>query len=78
MTPTELRVVQGIAAGGLHTVAPEADGTVACWRADLSAAESTQNSLGQSMAPAGLSGVVQVDAGFHHTLALKGNGTDVC
>ncbi len=55
-----------IAAGGYHSLALKADGTVLGWGDD---------SYGQNEAPAGLSKVVTVAAGLDHNLALNADGT---
>jgi alpha-tubulin suppressor-like RCC1 family protein len=57
-----------IAAGGMHGLALENDGTVVAWG---------DNSCGQSAVPAGLSGVEAVAAGFQDSLALKSDGAVV-
>jgi hypothetical protein len=58
--------VIAIAAGGYHSLALKADGTVAAWGS---------SSHGQSTVPLGLAGVVALAAGTRHSLALKTNGT---
>ena len=63
-----------IAAGGYHSVALKADGTVEAWGAG-SVNMGSSPDYGQSMVPAGLSGVVAVAGGGYHTLALKADGT---
>ena len=55
-------------AGSYHTVALKSDGTVLAWGG---------NWAGQADVPAGLSGVVQVVAGYYFTVALKSDGTVV-
>ena len=66
--PAGLTGTQAIAAGGSHTVALKADGTVVAWGA---------NQNGQTTIPAGLSGVKAIAAGQAHTVALKADGTVV-
>jgi hypothetical protein len=56
-----------IAAGGRHSLALKADGTVAAWG---------NNSFGQRDV-SGLTNVVSVAAGSHHSLYLKADGTVV-
>jgi alpha-tubulin suppressor-like RCC1 family protein len=57
-----------IAAGGAHSLALTANGTVVAWG---------DNSSGQCSIPNGLSGVVQVAAGKNHSIAVKADGTIV-
>jgi hypothetical protein len=57
-----------IAAGGIHILALQSDGTVVGFGDD---------SFGQATPPAGLSNVVAVSAGLLHSLALKSDGTVV-
>jgi hypothetical protein len=57
--------VVAIAAGGVHSVALKADGTVVAWG---------QNFYGQLDIPPGLSNVVAIAAAEYHTLALKSDG----
>ncbi len=57
-----------MSAGGLHSALLRPDGTVFCWG---------RNNEGQCNVPAGLSNVVQIDAGHVYTLALKKEGTVV-
>jgi alpha-tubulin suppressor-like RCC1 family protein len=58
--------IVAVAAGGVHSVALKADGTVVAWG---------QNYRGQTDVPAGLSNVVAISAAEYHTLALKSDGT---
>ncbi|MDW8373738.1 MAG: Calx-beta domain-containing protein, partial [Planctomycetota bacterium] len=57
--------VVGIAAGGYHSLALRADGSVIGWGGQW---------VGQSKIPAGLSNVVQIAAGDVHSLALCSDG----
>jgi hypothetical protein len=57
-----------IAAGGAHSLALTANGTVVAWG---------DNSSSQCLIPPGLSGVVQVAAGKNHSIAVKADGTIV-
>jgi hypothetical protein len=67
--PPRLARVVAIAAGGLHSLALQADGTLVAWGDNLAA--------GQTNLPPGLTGVVAIAAGFYHSLALKSDGTVV-
>src|SRR5204863_429007 len=60
--PAGLNDVVAVAAGGNHSLALRADGTVRAWGS---------NSFGQATVPAGLSNVVAVAAGYNLSLALK-------
>jgi alpha-tubulin suppressor-like RCC1 family protein len=64
--PLGLTNVVAISAGGFHSLALNADGTLAGWG---------DNGYGQSTIPSGLSNVVGIAAGFHHNLALNRDGT---
>lgn len=58
--------VVAVAAGGAHSVALKADGTVVAWGG---------NHHGQLNVPPGLSNVIAISASEDHTLALKSDGT---
>ncbi|RYG35139.1 hypothetical protein EON81_13590 [bacterium] len=60
VAPNRLRAIQ-ISAGGGHSLALRADGTVAAWGA---------NGLGQCDVPIGLTGVLQVSAGYSTSMAV--------
>ena len=66
----------GVAAGYYHSLAVNADGTVAAWGAGKSYLGSSPY-YGQCAVPAGLTNAVAVAAGGYHSLALKGDGTVV-
>jgi trimeric autotransporter adhesin len=55
-----------IAAGGSHSLALKANGTVVSWGYNL---------YGQTNTPAGATNVVAIAAGYDHSLALKADGT---
>lgn len=63
--PTEAKNLTAIAAGFGHVVARRADGTVACWG---------NNQNGQCTPPAGLAGVLKVDADRNASVALTLTG----
>jgi alpha-tubulin suppressor-like RCC1 family protein len=60
--------VIAIAAGGTHSLALKANGTVVAWGA---------NDYGQTTVPPGLTNVIGIAAGWQHSLALRANGTVV-
>src|SRR5688572_29135702 len=66
-----------VAAGGWHSLALHADGTLRAWGDDSSGALGIGRSLvsARPLAVAGLTNVIAVSAGGNHTLALKGDGT---
>ena len=66
--PAGLAKVVSVAAGGLHSLALNGDGTVVAWG---------DNSSGLSTVPAGLSNVVAIAAGGVQNLALRSDGTVV-
>jgi alpha-tubulin suppressor-like RCC1 family protein len=66
--PSELTNVVAIAAGGLHDLALNRDGTIAAWGNDYE---------GETDVPPGLTNVVAIAAGYAYSLALNGNGTVV-
>jgi len=63
--PVGLSNVVAIAAGGWHSLALKADGTVAAWG---------YNNYGQTNVPVGLSNVVAIAGGVDHSLALCADG----
>jgi alpha-tubulin suppressor-like RCC1 family protein len=66
--PPGLSNVVAVAAGGEHSLAIRADGTVAAWGS---------NNCGQTNVPPGLGNVVAVAAGGSHSLAARADGTVV-
>ncbi|HYG34360.1 MAG TPA: immunoglobulin domain-containing protein, partial [Clostridia bacterium] len=66
--PSGLTKVVGVAAGGFHSLALQADGRVVAWGWDGD---------GQVAVPPGLSKVTAVAGGDFHSLALKADGTVV-
>lgn len=58
--------VVAVAAGGYHSLALRADGTVAAWG---------MNMYGETNVPIGLTNVVQVAGGGYFSLGLKGDGS---
>jgi hypothetical protein len=70
--PAGLSNVVGVAAGGNHSLALRADGTVAGWGENTDA---DGNPAGQATPPLGLRNVVAIGAGEYHSLAVKADGT---
>jgi uncharacterized delta-60 repeat protein len=68
-----------VAAGGEHTVALKADGTLVAWgkNGDGQLGDGTTTQRHSQVAVPGLTGVVDVAAGWAHTVALKSDGTVV-
>ena len=66
LPPTDLHDIVGLSAGGGHSLAVRANGSVVAWGGNYS---------GQCAVPAGLSNVVAVAAGDTHSLVLKADGT---
>lgn len=80
IVPPGLTNVMAIAAGRFHSLALQSNGTVVAWGAGTTNSSSNNAfdiQRGQSIVPAGLSGVVAIAAGLTHSLALKNNGTVV-
>ena len=74
--PGGLTNVVAVAAGGYHSLALKADGTVVAWGAGATNTGLLPN-YGQSAVPGDLTNVVAVAAGVYHSLALKADGTVV-
>jgi hypothetical protein len=72
--PAGLTNVTAVAAGGSHTLALRADGTVVAWGENTDAGGTV---AGQSVVPLGLTNVVAIGAGEYHSLAVRANGTVV-
>jgi alpha-tubulin suppressor-like RCC1 family protein len=74
---SELKFVTAVAAGGRHSLALLADGTVAAWGANglgqLGDGNTTESSVPVTVP--GLSGVKAIAAGGYHSLALLKSGT---
>ncbi|MCX6955066.1 MAG: glycoside hydrolase family 9 protein, partial [Verrucomicrobia bacterium] len=66
--PVGLADAVSLVAGGAHSVALKANGTVVAWG---------RNTEGQTTIPVGLTNVVAIAAGLAHTVALRGDGTVV-
>jgi alpha-tubulin suppressor-like RCC1 family protein len=76
-TGSILQQVKAIAAGGSHSLALLADGTVVSWGYNNYGQLGNDTVVSSSLPVpvAGLSGVVAIAAGLDHSLALKSNGT---
>jgi alpha-tubulin suppressor-like RCC1 family protein len=75
---SSLSRVVAISAGGQHTVAVKADGTVWSWGNGLYGQMGNNTTNRSNLTPvqvSGLRGVRSVAAGHHHSVALKSNGT---
>jgi alpha-tubulin suppressor-like RCC1 family protein len=75
--PADLGPVITVAAGGHHTLALRADGSVVGWGAG-GVNSGVDPHFGQSIVPPGLTGVVSISAGARHSVALLSNGTVRC
>ena len=72
--------VVSLSAGGEHSLAAQSDGTVWAWGGNFSHQLGTgvYNNSGYSNVPVqvpGVAGVIQVAAGYNHSLALESDGT---
>jgi Regulator of chromosome condensation (RCC1) repeat len=63
--------VIAIAAGGNHSLALQADGTVVAWGENIN---SQGYYVGQSVVPSYVGKAAAIDAGDYHSLAIKSNG----
>jgi alpha-tubulin suppressor-like RCC1 family protein len=72
-----LKFVAAVSAGGHHSLALLADGTVVAWGEDEfgQLGDGTTDTSNVPVAVTGLSGVKAIAAGGHHSLALLSNGT---
>lgn len=72
-----LTEVVAVAAGGYHSLALKADGTVQAWGANFCGQLGDQTRVGRDgpLAVSGLSNVVTVAGGAFHSLAVADNGT---
>lgn len=83
-TPTEVAGLAGvtqIALGGQHTCALMSNGTVKCWGANHAGqcgTGATSESLASPTSVVGLSGVLEIAAGFVHTCARVADGSAYC
>ncbi len=83
--PAGLTNVTAISACYYHNMALNSDGTVVAWGNYFEIVEPADDGMvvgwgddfGENIAPAGLSNVVAIAAGFEHDLALKADGTVV-
>ena len=66
-----------VSSGEYHGAAVLVNGTVVCWGGKGTTPSGEQVDYGQSVVPAGLTGVSQVSCGAFHTYALRTNGTFV-
>ena len=71
-SPPGLSNIVAIAAGGNHSLALKADGTVAAWGQNV---DGEGFFAGQSVVPSSLSNVIAIAAGDYHSLALKADGS---
>lgn len=74
-----LPAMKSVAAGGAHSVALAANGTVWAWGSNADGQLGTGTAGGSDVtAPIrveGLSGIIAIDAGLYHTLALRNDGS---
>jgi alpha-tubulin suppressor-like RCC1 family protein len=73
-----LSEVVAVAAGGLHSLAVRSDGTVWAWGNNSAYGQLGDGTTTDRTAPVqvqGLSEVVTVAAGYHHSLAVRSDGT---
>lgn len=80
--PGDLAGVVKIAAGGRHSLALKWDGSVVAWGSNEAIVQSVAGVWcdvigGQRDVPAGLTGVVDIAAGYYHSVALKADGSIV-
>ena len=83
-----LTSVAQLAGGGVHTCALKTDGSVLCWGSNAKGqlGAKSKDACGSNATPcsltpvvvAGLSAVVELDAGGSHTCARKADGTVLC
>jgi len=69
--------VVAIAAGGYHSLALKANGTMVAWGAAMRFSIGWDSHFGQSRVPPGLTNVVAIAAGGTQSLALAGDGSPI-
>jgi phage gp45-like len=78
LPPPGMTNVIAIAAGGFHSLALKADGTVVGWGAGTFVADPEDfTNYGQALIPPSATNVVAIAAGGFHSLALRADGTVV-